>query len=119
MTFVKSKSKYDSACKAMGCENKITVGSDYIYDTEGKIAYCLNHDEVNSKVVEKSYNKGGGYYKWNLEKAPEILNMSIGFADSVRDHMSTDIAKIILTPADYCTMVESFFKTMSQSYKGE
>lgn len=43
----------------MQCSNHIKKDEEYIYDTEGKKAYCLKHESINSQVTEKSGFGGG------------------------------------------------------------
>lgn len=63
MPFVKAKSKYDnSTCSfekdGMKCSNTWKKDEDYIWDTDGRKAYCTKHDDINSKIVEGG-GKGG------------------------------------------------------------
>ena len=65
MPFVQTKSKYDnSQCSlekdGMRCQNTWKKDEDYVWDTEGKKAYCTKHDEINAKIV-KTEGRGGGF----------------------------------------------------------
>ncbi len=69
MPFVQTKSKYDnSTCsfekEGMKCSNTWKKDEEYIWDTEGKKAYCLKHEEINSKVVKSG--GGGGFQKASM-----------------------------------------------------
>lgn len=58
MGIVKSTSKKpDGPCSFEGCKETIKQGTDYLWDFDNSKAYCLNHEELNKKVVQKS---GGG-----------------------------------------------------------
>ncbi len=63
MAFVKAKSKFDnSQCslekEGQRCPNIWKKDEDYIWDTDGKKAYCCKHDDINAKV-SKSGGQGG------------------------------------------------------------
>lgn len=69
MPFLKSKSKFESTSQCslekegQRCPNTWKFEEEYIYDTDGKKAYCCKHDEINSKVTQGGGFKGGGYQK--------------------------------------------------------
>jgi len=87
---------------------------DYIYDTEGKDAYCLNHDDINSKVAVRQGGKGGGYYKLPITEATKILDTALTLCDSILKRIDGTIL-----PGDQLVLTESIFKTLSSSYKVE
>ena len=114
MGIAKAKSKRDSTCSQDGCDNKITEGSMYLWDFTNSKAYCLSHEDLNNQVEEKSYSKGGNYYKLSLGQAPEVLALALELGDTILKRIEGTVE-----PRDQLVMIESIFKTLSQSYKGE
>ncbi len=119
---LKIKAKFGSKCEK--CAKTWKEGEEIYWDKTLGSATCSDlecYKSKNGSAIEfPTGNKGGSYYKFPITKAPEILNMAQGMADAVVAQMVQDEKfKGLMETRDYLTLVESIFKTMSQSYKGE
>ena len=56
----------------------------------------------------------GGYSKMDLGQAPEVLNLALELGDTILKRIEGTVE-----PKEQIVMIESLFKTLSQSYKGE
>jgi len=86
MPIVKSVSKRDSVCShekdGTRCTQAIITGKDYLWDTDVGKAYCINHEELNSKATTKSGGGGGGYQKATVplcRNVEDAIKASEGF----------------------------------------
>lgn len=96
----KSKRKEGSTCSFEGCDVKINLGDDYLWDFTNSIAYCTGHDELNSKVVEnktqgQSGSKGGFSRGTATFRTPEDGATALGiFGSFVAETMPGIIRKV-------------------------
>ena len=118
MPFLKLASKIDATCSFeknnMKCGTSYKKGDEYIFDTEGKKGYCLNHQEINDKVTAPQ-SKSGGYGGkpfgvalcrtpdealqaikiWHEAVIPMIIETAkkLSQGDTVPDGMITDVTR--------------------------
>lgn len=119
MPLLKLASKIDASCSfeknGMKCGTSYKKGDEYIFDTEGKKGYCLNHQEINDKITAPQ-SKSGGYRGkpfgaplcrtpdealqavkiWHETVIAMILETAKKFSkgDNVADGMITDVTRI-------------------------
>jgi len=73
-------------------------------NVDGSIHDCKGQTKLSS----------GGYSKLSLGEAPEVMNLALTLGDTVLKKIEGTVE-----PKEQLVMIESLFKTLSQSYKGE
>ena len=103
------------------CSESFATADEVYMDKQGeKWIICKNKDcydkqgggEIKAKGEWKG--KGGGYYKIPIGDAPKFLNTALTLGDTVLKRIDGTIES-----KDQIILIESLFKTLSQSYKGE
>lgn len=74
-------------------------------NTDGSVHDCKNGQTKLSS---------GGYSKMDLGEAPQVLNLAMEMASTVLKSIDDTVST-----GERLILVESLFKTLSQSYKGE
>ena len=113
---LKIKAKFGSKCEK--CAKTWKEGDEIYWDKSLGSATCSDlecYKSKNGSAIEfPSGNKGGGYYKIPITDAPKFLDTALTLGDTVLKRIEGTVE-----PKEQLVLIESLFKTLSQSYKGE